>query len=412
MKRIVILGSTGSIGENALRIVEALPGRFEVAGLVAHTNAPRIVEQAVRHNVKDIALADPGAAAEAVRLAAGTGVAVHSGMDAVCGLAAMKGVDLVVCAMVGMAALRPVLSAVAAGHDVALATKEVLVSAGELVMRERERRGVRLLPVDSEHSALFQCLQDTRLTPWCVREGSAPRPRGAGTGGSPCGTAIEPTVSRLVLTASGGPFAGRDGVDFASVTVNDALNHPRWKMGSKVTIDSATMMNKGLEILEARWLFDVPTSKIDVLLHPESIVHSLVEFRDATVVSQLGVPDMRLAIQYAMTWPERVGNGTLPRLDLAQLGRLTFRNPDEGRFPCLRLAREAAAGGGTLPAVMNAADEVAVGAFLEGRIPFPGIWGTVERVMAAHTVCACTDLETVNEADAWARRAAKEEIGL
>ncbi|MCL1920566.1 MAG: 1-deoxy-D-xylulose-5-phosphate reductoisomerase [Kiritimatiellaeota bacterium] len=410
VKRVVILGSTGSIGENALKIVEALPGRFEVAGLVAHTNASRIVEQAVAHRVKDIALTDPEAAQEAARLAEGKGIAVHAGMDAVCGLAAMGGADLVVCAMVGMAALKPVLAAIGAGHDVALATKEVLVSAGELVMRERAARGVSMLPIDSEHSALFQCLQDARCLPWCVEKED--RHSCLSQGSRATGRNACPPIRRLILTASGGPFALRPEVDFAKVTVEDALAHPRWSMGRKVTVDSATMMNKGLEILEARWLFDVPVENIDVLLHPESVVHSLVEFQDATVMSQLGVPDMRLAIQYAMTWPGRVANATLPRLDLARLGGLTFREPDEGRFPCLRLVREAAAAGGTMPAVANAADEVAVEAFLAGRLPFTGIWRVIENVMAAHAVCGCADLGTVVEADAWARRAAREEIRL
>ena len=419
-----------------MKVVGAVPGMFEVAGLVAHTRAARIVEQALEHRVGTVVLTDPQAAQEAAQLATGTGIAVRSGMGAVCELAAAEGVDLVVCAMVGMAALGPVLAAVGAGHDVALASKEVLVSAGELVCKRCEAEGVALLPIDSEHSALFQCLQDTRLLPWCVRRGGAvPR-----TAGMPCdtfngwkpslpctavpqasaplrpcarkesATAIESTIRRLVLTASGGPFALRADVDFERVTPEQALAHPRWLMGRKVTVDSATMMNKGLEILEARWLFNVPVDSIDVLLHPESIVHSLVEFRDATMVAQLGMPDMRMAIQYAMTWPERHANATVPRLDLARLGSLTFRNPDEGRFPCLRLIREAAAAGGTMPAVVNAADEVAVEAFLGGRLPFTGIWRTIERVMAAHTVCACADLETVVEADAWARRAAKEEI--
>ena len=398
MKKIVILGSTGSIGENTLKIVEALPGEFEVVGLVAHTQAARIVEQALRHRVKDIVLADPQAAQEATRLAGGK-VTVHSGVEAVCGLAAMSGVDIVVCAMVGMAALKPVLAAINAGHDVALATKEVLVSAGELVMRARARQGVRLLPIDSEHSALFQCLQSATHRAACVHvEGD----------GFACASE---QVGRLVLTASGGPFALHPEIDFEKVTPKVALAHPRWSMGRKVTVDSATMMNKGLEILEARWLFDVPTSQIDVVVHPESVVHSMVTFVDGASVAQLSVPDMRFAIQYALTWPARVA-AEMPRLDLTQMRQLTFHAPDSVRFPCLRLIREAAATGGTMPAVLNAADEVAVGAFLAGRVSFPGIWNTIERVTAAHTVCACTDLETVIEADAWARRAAKEEIGL
>ena len=372
MKRIVILGSTGSIGENTLKIVEALPGMFEVVGLAANTNEKRLLEQAKQFNVKATVLAE------------------KDGQDALCELVSRPDIDIVVCAMVGMAALRPVLAAIEAGHDVAFATKEVLVAAGELVMRERAKAGVRLLPIDSEHSAIFQCLQDSRQLPWCVeKSGATPN-----------------AVETLTLTASGGPFEGRADVDFERVSVGEVLDHPRWKMGRKVTVDSATMMNKGLEILEARWLFNVPVGQIDVVVHPESVVHSMVTFVDGASVAQLSVPDMRFAIQYALTWPERVASG-MPRLDLAQVGRLTFRAPDEGRFPCLRLAREAAVTGGTLPAVMNAADEVAVEAFLGGRLSFAGIWRTVGQVMAAHTVCACGDLETVVEADAWARRKAK-----
>jgi len=295
--------------------------------------------------------------------------------------------------------LRPVLAALAAGHDVALATKEVLVSAGELVMRRRAETGVNLLPVDSEHSALFQCLQSRAYEPACVRHNNS---------GSPT---AEDRVARLILTASGGPFAKRDGVDFERVTPKQALAHPRWHMGRKVTIDSATMMNKGLEIVEAHWLFNIPVSKIGVVVHPESIVHSLVTFVDGSLLAQLSVPDMRFPIQYALTWPDRF-RSSLPALDLVRQKSLTFDAPDEMRFPCLRLVREAAETGGTLPAVLNAADEVAVEAFLTGAIPFAGIWRTVERVMAAHQVCPCADFETVFETDAWARNLASEACGL
>jgi 1-deoxy-D-xylulose-5-phosphate reductoisomerase len=284
-----------------------------------------------------------------------------------------------------------------AGHDVALATKEVLVSAGDLVMRKRAENRVRILPIDSEHSALFQCLQSVTRNVACVRlEGDGQAP-------------AEEQIEKLVLTASGGPFANQPDIDFDRVTPEAALNHPRWSMGPKITIDSATMMNKGLEILEARWLFDVPVSHVDVVVHPESIVHSLVTFVDGATVAQLSVPDMRFAIQYALTWPERRAVD-MPKLDLTQVGQLTFQKTDVNRFPCLRLIREAIATGGTMPAVMNAADEVAVKAFLEGRISFAGIWRTIEAVMSKHDVRACSDLETILETDAWARRLAMEVI--
>lgn len=396
MKHIVILGSTGSIGENALRVVEALPGQFRVAGLAAHSQAERVVEQAVRFGVPVVALGDP-VAAERARAMAPAGLRVLSGPEGIVELAAAAGADLVVCAIVGLAALHPVLAAIEAGIDVALATKEVLVSAGELVCRRCEERGVRLLPIDSEHSALFQSLQDTRRLPWCVRRGAPALAE----------TAIEESIERLVLTASGGPFADRPTLDFDAVTVEDALNHPRWRMGPKVTIDSATMMNKGLEILEARWLFNIPVDRIDVVVHPQSIVHSLVEFRDAAMVAQLGMPDMRIAIQYAMTWPEHAANATLPRLDLAAAGTLTFRTPDPRRFPCLGLARQAATAGGSAPAVMNAANEEAVAAFLARRIPFSGIWRIVETVLDRRPVTPCASLPDIIEADAQGRSEAR-----
>ena len=399
MKRIVILGSTGSIGENALRIVSSLPGEFEVVGLAAGRNARRVLEQARDFGVGVVALSDTAAAAEA-RADAPKGVRVLAGEEGVAELAARPGVDLVVCAIVGMAALRPALAAIAAGHDLAIATKEVLVACGAIVQRECERHGVNLLPIDSEHSALFQSLQDTRRAPWCVRNRS-----GAAPGGEP----IEDSILRLIVTASGGPFFFRPEVDFSHVTVADALNHPRWRMGPKVTIDSATMMNKGLEIMEARWLFNVPVERIDVLVHPQSLVHSLVEFRDGAVMAQLGATDMRIAIQYAMCWPRRLENATLPRLDLVTAGALEFREPDPARFPCLALAREALSAGGAAPAVMNAANEVAVDAFLKDRIPFPGIWETVGRTLSHPDLPKAADtLDDILAADAWARRVAAE----
>jgi 1-deoxy-D-xylulose-5-phosphate reductoisomerase len=397
MKSIVILGSTGSIGENALRIAQALPHEIRVVGLATRTKITRLIDQALQFNVRVVAVEDEMFAREAETLARPHGIRVLAGPQGVEALAAWPDVDCVVCSVVGLAGLKPVLAAMDAGHDVALATKEVLVSAGELVMRKRAEKRVRLLPIDSEHSALFQCLQSKTRNVACVRlEGDGQEP-------------AEEQIAKLVLTASGGPFANQPELDFERVTPEAALKHPRWSMGPKVTIDSATMMNKGLEILEARWLFDVPVTHVDVLVHPESIVHSLVTFVDGATVAQLSVPDMRFSIQYALTWPERCVID-MPKLDLTQIGQLTFQKTDSDRFPCLRLIREAAAVGGTMPTVVNAADEVAVDAFLEGRISFAGIWRTIEAVMMKHDVRACAGLETILETDAWARRLAMEVI--
>ncbi len=390
MKSIVILGSTGSIGESTLKVAAALPEAVRVVGLSTRTKITRVLDQALQFGVRVIAVEDVESAREAETLARPHGIAVLPGAAGVAALAALAEADTVVCALVGLSGLRPVLAALEAGHDVALATKEVLVSAGELVMRRRAAVGVNLLPVDSEHSAIFQCLQSPVLQSACVRGAQAPD-----------GSA-ETRVARLVLTASGGPFALRPEVDFERVTPGEALAHPRWCMGRKVTIDSATMMNKGLEILEARWLFNIPVAKIGVVVHPESIVHSMVTFVDGSTLAQLSVPDMRFPIQYALTWPDRLAV-PMPVLDLAAQKSLTFFDPDETRFPCLRLVREAAETGGTLPAVVNAADEVAVEAFLAGRLSFAGIWRMIERVMEAHQVRPCADFDAVFEADAWAR---------
>jgi 1-deoxy-D-xylulose-5-phosphate reductoisomerase len=376
-KRLVLLGSTGSIGESALRVVEALPGAFRVTGLAARFEYEKLLAQAVRFGVRDVAVADAEAARRCAA-AAPSGVRVHAGEAGLERLAGEVEADIVLCSVVGMAGLKPVLAALRARRDVALATKEVLVAAGAIVTREAARGGARLLPVDSEHSALSQCLAGSR---------------GVGD------------VRRLILTASGGPFAANERIDFDTVTVKEALRHPSWNMGRKVTIDSATLMNKGLEVMEAHWLFGVPIERIEVVIHPESVVHSLVEYVDGSVLAQLSPPDMRYAIQYALTWPER-RDGALPRLDLAAVGRLHFRSPDEARFPCLGLAREAALRGGTVPAALNAANEVAVAKFLEGRIRFSGIWKLVGHVTSRHPSVADPGLDDILAADAAARREA------
>ncbi len=393
MKSLVILGSSGSIGENTLQVVAAHPELFRVSGLAVHHATERLLEQARQFGVTRIAVADRQAAAQ-LRGRLPAGLTLLAGDEGVEELAGATGADMVVCALVGMAGLRPVLAAIRAGRDVALATKEVLVAAGESVMREREAHGVRILPIDSEHSAIFQCLQSAAFTPRCVRAADAPPEQRA-----------EARIRRLLLTASGGPFAAHPEVDFEKVTVREALQHPNWTMGRKISIDSATMMNKGLEIIEARWLFDIATDAIEVVIHPESIVHSLVEFVDGSLLAQLSPPDMRVAIRYALSWPDRQ-SAAMPPLDLAQIGALHFAPPDPVRFPCLALARRAMACGGTAPTVLNAANEVAVETFLAGRTTFPGIWHCIEKVLDRHQPQPSPALEAILEADHWARREA------
>lgn len=378
MKKIVILGSTGSIGRNAVDVARHLPADFAVVGLAARTNARLAFEQAVTLGVKTLAIENPDAARTIVADAAAAGVTLLSGPDAATEVAALPEADLVLVSLVGLSGLRPALAAIDAGHTVALATKEVLVAAGELVTARAAAKGVRILPVDSEHSAIFQCLQGSRLA----------------SDGSP--------ITSLTLTASGGPFLDAP-ADLSVVTPPMALHHPRWKMGPKVTIDSATMMNKGFEILEARWLFDIPVDRIHVVVHPESVVHSLVTFTDGATLAQLSPPDMRVPIQYALTWPERRPAVRAP-LDLAAIRALTFRAPDPHRFPALDLVRAAARAGGTVPAVLSAADEVAVRRFLDGSIRFVDIPRLVAAAVAAAPKAPCDSFDAVFAADAWARR--------
>lgn len=394
-KRIVILGASGSIGQTSLALMRGNP-RFEVAGLSVRSNVEALVSAAREFGVRHVCVTDPAAAA---RLAADLprGLVLHRGEEGLCELAALEA-DALLCAIVGMAGLKPVLAAIDSGKDVALATKEVLVAAGEAVMRRRRERGVRITPIDSEHSAIFQSLQSSRYAAECV---SLPD------------DGMEPAASvvrRLIVTASGGPFFFRPETDFDLVTVEDALRHPKWNMGRKITIDSATMMNKGLEIIEARWLFGIPQEGIDVLVHPESVVHSIVEYNDMTQVAEMSVPDMTFAINYALTWPCRAPHRLDRPLDLASVGALHFHAPDESRFPCLALAREALARGGTAPAAMNGANEAAVQAFLDRRIRFSDIWRVVSRAMDAVPEDSAATLDAVFEADRAARVAAAEAI--
>ncbi|MGB3121577.1 MAG: 1-deoxy-D-xylulose-5-phosphate reductoisomerase [Verrucomicrobiales bacterium] len=376
-KNVVVLGSTGSIGESALRVARDIPDRMRLVGLAANRSADKLARQIAETGVKRACLNDP-AGYRALRSEVPGSVTLHSGPDGLVELATLPEADLVLIAIVGTEGLRPALAAIEAGKDIAVASKEILVLAGEAVMEAARRRGVRVLPVDSEHNAIYQCL-----------EGRDPS-----------------EVSRLILTASGGPFRKTPREELAAVTIAQALKHPTWEMGRKITIDSATLFNKGLEMIEARWLFDVAMDRVDVIVHPQSIIHSMVEFIDGSVLAQLSVTDMCFPIQYAVTWPERVPN-TLPPLDFAQLARLDFEAPRWADFPALRLAREAGERGGTLPAVLNAANEVAVAAFLDNSLSFPRIWETVEETMGAHPTTDHPTLDEILAADCWAREKAR-----
>lgn len=379
MKRIVILGSTGSIGTSALDIIAKFPERFQAVGLTAGANIAKLEEQIRAFAPVAVAMADEATAVRLRTRCQGLPTTILSGADGLRQIATMPEADLVISAIVGGAGLVPTLAAIKAGKAIALANKEPMVMAGRLMQEEAQKHGVRIFPVDSEHSALFQSM-----------EGHRPE-----------------DILRLILTASGGPLWNTAKDDLPHVTVEQALKHPNWKMGDKITIDSATLMNKGLEVVEARWLFDIPASKIEVVVHRESIIHSLVEYQDRSVIAQLGLPDMRTPIAYAMNYPERIPLD-LPSLNLAQIGTLTFFNPDHDKFPCLELGYEALRAGGTMPAVLNAANEVAVQAFLDRRIGFLGIAGTIRRTMDAHQPADIATIEDALGIDAWARAKAGE----
>ncbi len=378
-KRIAILGSTGSIGVQALDVVARHPDRFEVVALAAGRNAPRLAEQARAFRPRWVALADEAATAELRGLLGGRadGPEILPPATGAELMAALPEVDFVLAAISGGAGLRSTAAAVEAGKPVGLANKESLVLAGELVMRRAAERGAAILPVDSEHSAIFQSLTGHNRA----------------------------EVRRLLLTASGGPLRTLPAAQLAAVTPAQALKHPNWSMGDKITIDSATLMNKGLEVIEARWLFDIDPRRIDIVVHPESVVHSMVEYIDGSVVAQLGVSDMRGPISYAMAWPERL-RLDLPPLDLSRLGRLTFEQPDPGRFPAYTLAYRALEAGGTAPAALSGADEAAVGAFLAGRCPFPRIAEVCEEVLEAHVAEPLRSVAQALEASEWGKRQA------
>lgn len=373
MRTVAVLGSTGSIGRQALEVAEILTGEIKVTALAGGRNIELLAAQAKKFHPNVVAIAAKEQY-QALKLAlTGTGIKVLAGEEGITEIAAGPDSQMVLAAIVGIAGLKPTLAAVKAGKYIALANKETLVTAGSVVRQEAAKSGADILPVDSEHSAIWQCLRAGR------RE----------------------EVENLILTASGGPFRTWTAHELMQVTVQEALSHPNWKMGPKITVDSATMMNKGLEILEARWLFDIPLAQIQVLIHPESVVHSLVEFVDGAIIGQLGLPDMRLPIQLAFTYPARLKT-PWPRLQLAER-TLTFEEPDTKRFPCLRLAREAGEKGGTAPTVLNAANEVAVTNFLSGQLAFVDIPKVIEEVLAAHELMGDVTLETIFFADEWAR---------
>ena len=380
MKKVILLGSSGSIGESTCKVARALPEKMKLVGLGVAKSTDRMLEQAKEFGVKALAVSDLQAA-EKVKSRLPQGTQFYPGPEGLARMVEETEADMVLVAIVGTAGLAPALAALRSGKDLAVASKEILVLAGSAVMAEAKKRKKQVLPVDSEHNAIFQCL--------------------AG--------ANEKEVRKVILTASGGPFRQSSAQAMEKVTLAQALKHPTWSMGQKITIDSATMFNKGLEMIEAHWLFGLPMRQVDVVVHPQSIVHSLVEFIDGSVLAQLSVTDMCFPIQYAVTYPERMPSG-LPPLDLAKLGTLSFEQPDEKRFPALRLAREAGEQGGTLPGVLNAANEVAVEAFLAERISFPRIWGMVEEVMKKHRTEKEPTLEAIIDADRWARGEARSRL--
>ena len=371
-KRVVVLGATGSIGDSALKVARDIPEWMEIVGLAANSNAEKLAAAANEVRPESICLVDK-TKIDILRKALDYEPRILVGEEGLREIACLTNADMVLVAIVGTGGLRPALAAIEAGKDLAVASKEILVMAGEIVMREARENHVHVLPVDSEHNAIFQCLD-----------------------GRPS------EVRRVILTASGGPFRETPASEFVDLTPEEALKHPTWNMGPKITIDSATLFNKGLEMIEAHWLFGIEMKRVEVVIHPQSIVHSMVEFADGSTIAQLSYSDMCFPIQYAVTWPDRVPN-TLPPLDFSKLSKLEFFPPRYNEFPALKLARRAGETGGTLPAVMNASNEVAVGAFLDRQLRFPQIWQVVEQVMDRHTPVAHPDLNAILQADQWAR---------
>ena len=382
MKKISILGSTGSIGQSTLSVVAKFPDRFKVVALAAGNNIELLEKQVRQFRPSLVSVVSERSAEELRRSCADLKVSVLSGIEGMIQVAAVDEAEITVSAIVGTAGLVPTMAAIHAKKTIALANKEVLVTAGELVMAECQSRGVKLLPVDSEHSAIFQCLH----------------------------AGASQDIRKLIVTASGGPFRTFAKKDLERVTLAQALKHPNWSMGRKITVDSATLMNKGLEVIEARWLFGLAPERISVLVHPQSIIHSMVEYHDGAVVAQLGMPDMKGPIAYALSYPERL-NDVSPALDLAAIGTLTFEEPDMERFPCLAYAYEALKAGGTMPAVLSAANEVAVKYFLDEKIGYPDIARVIKSTMDSYTPSKIKTVEDALKADHWARQEAEKIIG-
>ncbi|HZS17987.1 MAG TPA: 1-deoxy-D-xylulose-5-phosphate reductoisomerase [Candidatus Udaeobacter sp.] len=382
-KRVVILGATGSIGESALKVARDIPDRMQIVGLAANSNAEKLAAAANETRAESVCLVDESRI-DLLRRKLDYKPRIFGGEEGLREIARLTNADMVLVAIVGTGGLRPTLAAIETGKDLAVASKEILVMAGEIVMRKAHNNRVNVLPVDSEHNAIFQCLEGRR-------SGSE---------------AVVSDVRRIILTASGGPFRETPRENFDSITPEQALKHPTWNMGPKITIDSATLFNKGLEMIEAHWLFGVEMGRVEVVIHPQSIVHSMVEFADGSTLAQLSYSNMCFPIQYAVTWPDRVPN-TLPPLDFSKLSKLEFFTPRYDDFPALNLARRAGEIGGTLPAVMNAANEIAVAGFLERKVRFPHIWQIVEEVMNRHTSVAQPDLDAILQADQWSRNEAR-----
>jgi 1-deoxy-D-xylulose-5-phosphate reductoisomerase len=376
-KRVVILGATGSIGESALKVARDIPDRMEIVGLAANSNAEKLAAAANETRAQSVCLVDETKLNILTRELEYK-PRILGGQEGLLEIARLTNAEMVLVAIVGTGGLRPALAAIEAGKDLAVASKEILVMAGEIVMRQARDNDVNVLPVDSEHNAIFQCLEGKSSS----------------------------DVRRIILTASGGPFREMPRKDFDSITPEQALKHPTWNMGPKITIDSATLFNKGLEMIEAHWLFGVEMQRVEVVIHPQSIVHSMVEFADGSTLAQLSYSNMCFPIQYAVTWPDRVPN-TLPPLDFSKLSRLEFFTPRYEDFPALNLARRAGETGGTLPSVMNAANEVAVAGFLDQQVRFPDVWQIVGEVMNRHTSVAHPNLDAILQADQWARKEAR-----
>jgi 1-deoxy-D-xylulose-5-phosphate reductoisomerase len=429
MKHLSILGSTGSIGRQTLSVVESLPNQFKIVALAAGTNLPELLPQIERHHPDLVSVATPQLAGELSRFLNENGLAkhpqIHHGREGMLAVATHPQAEIVLSAAVGVVGLEATYEAVKQGRTVALSNKEVLVAAGELVMAAAAKSGRELLPVDSEHNAIHQCLRASKRVRPPVAQGESASPAAFPIGFDPAilppksfrandsraasQDSLYPEVRRIVLTASGGPFRKTPLAQLANVTIDQALAHPNWKMGNRITIDSATMMNKGFEIIEARWLFGMKPDQIDVIIHPQSVIHSFLEFIDGAVLAQLAPPDMRMPIQYALTYPDRIDSQQV-QLDWSQLRRLDFQKASTRRFPCLRLAREAMKKGGALPCALNAADEVAVAAFLNHQLPFLAIPEVIEAVLSETPSKKFTSIEEVLAADQEARRQAQAQV--